>query len=364
MKTNLLPSMTLEEAMELQFKIVDSIGKEFSGSEFLNLSEVGLAGDNKKPTATTKAEKAFARIFGAQDAVLVRGAGTNAIASAISILCKDIRKIVIHNSPIYTTTRDTLIDRAIDTYVCDFHDLSTLEKAREFSDVLLVQHTRQKEDDHYDISKVISRARELNFRIICDDNYAVGKVKKIGVELGADVSCFSNFKLLGPEGIGCVVGKSDIIKAIKDKMYSGGMQVQGFEAIEALRGFVYVPVAHAVAFNELVKTSEIVKEELNEFIQDTQLVNAQSRVLIVRFKRPIAREVLKLAREYGVATYPVGAESKYEVLPMFYRLSGSFIKNNPELEDYAIRINPMRAGSGTIVSVLKEIMTRIENVSK
>ncbi len=38
------------------------------------------------------------------------------------------------------------------------------------------------------------------------------KVKEIGSELGADLSAFSTFKLLGPEGIGCIVGKKELLK--------------------------------------------------------------------------------------------------------------------------------------------------------
>ncbi|MDO7204817.1 aminotransferase class V-fold PLP-dependent enzyme [Paraclostridium bifermentans] len=68
--------------------------------------------------------------------------------------------------------------------------------------------------------------------MITDDNYAVMKVEYIGVEVGADLSCFSLFKLLGPEGIGCIVGKSTYIDKLIKTNYSGGLQVQGHEAID------------------------------------------------------------------------------------------------------------------------------------
>ena len=46
------------------------------------------------------------------------------------------------------------------------------------------------------------------------------------------MACFSTFKLQGPEGIGCVVGKKAYIDKIRAMHYSGGCQTQGFEAME------------------------------------------------------------------------------------------------------------------------------------
>jgi len=44
---------------------------------------------------------------------------------------------------------------------------------------------------------------------------------------------------------------------------------------------------------------------------------------------------------------------------MFYRVSGTFLKSNPQLEDYMIRINPMRAGADTIIRVLDEAVAKV-----
>ena len=52
------------------------------------------------------------------------------------------------------------------------------------------------------------------------------------------------------------------------------------------------------------------------------LANAQSKVLLVEFHEEIAKAVLREAQKLGAAPNPVGAESKYEVVPMFYRVSG------------------------------------------
>ncbi|MEG0659906.1 MAG: aminotransferase, partial [Anaerorhabdus sp.] len=82
--------------------------------------------------------------------------------------------------------------------------------------------------------------------------------------------------------------------------------------------------------------------------------NAQSKVLLVEFDQEIAEEVLIEAEKRGAAPNPVGAESKYELVPMFYRVSGTFLKADPTLKKRMIRINPMRAGKNTVLRILEE----------
>lgn len=89
-------------------------------------------------------------------------------------------------------------------------------------------------------------------------------------------------------------------------------------------------------------------------VKQAVIANAQSKVLIVEFHQPIAARVLKVAQERGALPYPVGAESKYEIPPLFYRLSGTFREANPSLGDYAIRINPNRSGEETVLRILRE----------
>ena len=75
--------------------------------------------------------------------------------------------------------------------------------------------------------------------------------------------------------------------------------------------------------NEELVERLCVKKEV-EGIADAFLANAQSKVLLVEFEEPIAKEVLKYAEELGALRNPVGAESKYEMCPLFYRVSGTF----------------------------------------
>ena len=137
------------------------------------------------------------------------------------------------------------------------------------------------------------------------------------------------------------------------------MQVQGHEALDVLHGLVYAPVALAIQ----AQVNEECVKRLNagEIPQVKQafLANAQSKVLLVEFHENIAEKVLIEAEKLGAAPNPVGAESKYELVPMFYRISGTFRSADPALESRMIRINPMRSGADTILRIIKDAIERV-----
>ena len=56
MNTYPLHSLSLEEAMKLQFKVVDCITKEFEGHEILTRGDLGVVMGLNKPVTTAKAE--------------------------------------------------------------------------------------------------------------------------------------------------------------------------------------------------------------------------------------------------------------------------------------------------------------------
>ena len=56
----------------------------------------------------------------------------------------------------------------------------------------------------------------------------------------------------------------------------------------------------------------------------------------------------------------VGAESRYELVPMFYRVSGTFRATDPTITKRMIRINPMRSGDDTVIRILKEAMEKVK----
>ena len=363
MNTYPLHSISLEEAMKLQFRVVECMTKEFEGHEILTRGDLGVVRGLNKPVTTMKAEKVIARIFDAEACVLVRGAGSAAIRFGLHTMLKCGQKILVHKAPVYNTTATSLDMLGLEPVEADFNDLGEIRRVLEENPDIqgaLVQYTRQKMDDHYDMEEVVRAIKEAReIPILTDDNYAVMKVKKIGVQCGADLSCFSSFKLLGPEGIGVIVGKKKYIAQLISESYSGGMQTQGHEALDVLHGLVYAPVALAIQaqVNEEC-VSRLKAGEIPE-VKDAFLANAQSKVLLVEFHENIAEAVLKEAQKLGVAPNPVGAESKYEMVPMFYRVSGTFRKADPTLEQRMIRINPMRAGADTILDIIKKSVERV-----
>ncbi|WP_372506350.1 hypothetical protein [Actinomadura madurae] len=78
--------------------------------------------------------------------------------------------------------------------------------------------------------------------------------------------------------------------------------------------------------------------------------------MLVRLDAPVARRVIEAAARLGAAPYPVGANSRYEIAPLFYRLSGTFLAGTPELADWTIRINPMRAGADLVLTILADAL--------
>ena len=363
MVTYPLQSISVEEAMQLQFKVIDCITREFPGHEILTRGDLGVVPGLNKPVTTMKAEKVIARIFDAEAAMLVRGAGTDAIADALYSVIKAGETLLVHTSPIYSTTKLTIDRQGLKTVAADFNDLADIKRVLgEHPEIkaVLVQYTRQSMTDSYDMEEVIRTIKETrNIPIVTDDNYAVMKTPKNGSQCGADLACFSTFKLQGPEGIGCIVGKKEYIDYLVKLNYSGGSQTQGHEALEVLRGMVYAPVALAI---QAQVNDRLVQRLLGgelPGIKDAFLANAQSKVLLVEFEEPIAEQVLEEAEKLGAAPNPIGAESRYELVPMFYRVSGTFRATDPTITKRMIRINPMRSGDDTVIRILKEAMEKV-----
>jgi hypothetical protein len=357
MKTFPLPALSLSEAVEQQFKLVAAITRHFSGTEFLSGGDRGLVPGLGRPRATEKTEAVLADYFGQEDAVLVRGAGTGSIRAALGAVFSPGDSVFVHAAPIYPTTKVSLNVMNLSSLEADFNDGSGAVAAYRDSPAAgaLLQLARQKPDDSYDYTLLIPALKEVfpEKPVLTDDNYAVMKVPKIGCQTGADLSCFSLFKLLGPEGIGCVTGKKKYTETIRASHYSGGVQVQGPEAMEALRSLVYAPVALAIQAQVCDEVAERLCNGEVKGVKDAFVANAQSKVIILELDDAKAPAIIKRAERYGAAPYPVGSESRYEITPLFYRVSGTFIKSNPSLASRMIRINPMRAGAETILNILR-----------
>jgi hypothetical protein len=247
----------------------------------------------------------------------------------------------------------------------DYHDLIAVQESLPKVKLVLIQHSYQQIKDSYRIQDLIHCIKEAvpDMPIVVDDNYTVFKTPGIGVQMGADVSTFSGFKLLGPEGVGVVIGKKEPIEVIKNRNYSGGGQVQGPEAMELLRALVKAPVLCAIQSAQVEKICERLNQgEIGE-VEWAQVSNSQSRNVIIKLRDPIAFEVIENADEFGGAIHPVGAESKYEVLPMIYRVSGSFLESAPDMAPYLLRVNPMRSGADLTISIIKKAIKKVKNES-
>jgi hypothetical protein len=359
----MLDALSIEQAMELQFKLVDCIHRNFPNGLFLQQGDLGLV-QGGSPLHTTLAEQTLAQFFGAQDCVLVRGAGTGAIREALGAVAQPGGSVLVHAAPIYPSTEITLRDMALRVVNANYNDLEetrsvvTLQKPS----VAVVQHARQLLTDSYSLRDVIATLKGCGCQVVVDDNYAVLKTPLCGIAAGADLAAFSLFKLQGPEGIGCVLGKRELLQRIRRRNCTGGSQVQGMEAMEALRSLVNVPVAMAVQAMQTEQARVDIQKLADKKIWGIRRVfvaNMQSRVLLVEFEQPIAYRVLSQAEKLGASPRPVGAESKYEIPALFYTVSRTFAVENPERLNYYIRINVMRAGADTVVRILKEALKSI-----
>ncbi|MBE2896036.1 aminotransferase class V-fold PLP-dependent enzyme [Pasteurellaceae bacterium HPA106] len=359
-----LTSLTLEQAQAKQFALVDCITRHFPNSQFLH-ADLGLATGLNQPATTARVEQVLAAFFNAESAVLLQGAGTGALRAGLNALLTREETLLVHQAPIYPTSKVSIEQLGCKVVQADFNNLSALDEslALHKPSTALIQHTRQRPQDSYALAEVIAHCAQHGVSTLIDDNYATLKVPAIGCELGATLSTFSSFKLFGPEGVGVAMGVKSAVDAIKQTLYSGGCQIQGWQALAVLRGMVFAPVMHAIAASQ----GEQIVERLNQGecpqVKNAYIVNAQSKVVIVELAKPIAPAVIEHASHLGALGYPVGAESKYELPPLFYRVSGTFLAQDPNARETLIRINPNRSGADTVIRILKESIQAVESKS-
>ncbi|MGJ3507350.1 aminotransferase class V-fold PLP-dependent enzyme [Enemella sp. A6] len=361
--TTPLPIPTMSQAREAQRKLVAAASEHFAGNAIFS-TDVGVNPPLGRPDTTARVEAALAMAFDAEAACLVQGAGTGAIRTALSAgpLSEGDRRPIVHDAADYATTATTFHDTAIQPVRVDFNDAEALARELAGGNVqwLYLQHTRQRLTDSYSPADVIAAARAAGVRTIVDDNYAVYRTPLMGSQLGASASAFSLFKLHGPEGVGVVVGDADVIERAHRANYSGGGQVQGHQALMALQQLVMVPVNWALQAQASVELAQRLAAGEVPGIVEAQLANAQDLCVIALLDRPVAPDLMRAAARCGAATHPVGSNSRYEILPMVYRLSGSNLETHPELRDRTLRINPMRADAELCVRILQRAEGEID----
>ena len=67
MRTFPLEYLTLDEAKRLQFKLVDTNTRHFTGVEFLSMGDSGMVPGIGRSRTTAKVEKVIAEFIGAHD---------------------------------------------------------------------------------------------------------------------------------------------------------------------------------------------------------------------------------------------------------------------------------------------------------
>jgi Cys-tRNA synthase (O-phospho-L-seryl-tRNA:Cys-tRNA synthase) len=347
--------MSLPEAVKMQFRLVDAIHRYFTGREILQAGDYGADPEYGRPRFTAKVETALADFFEAEDAILVRGAGTGAIRAALMATLNPLDRVVVHDAPVYATTAVTFRAMGLRLVRVNLNQYERLTDALS-QDVrcVYVQHSRQLLEDRYDLGEVIRvcRAGAPGVLIVVDDNYTVMQVPMIGCQLGADLSTFSTFKVLGPTGVGCVVGRAKCIQQIRDDAYSGGSKVQGPEAMDMLKTIVFAPVVLAIQAEVVAEIVDRLNRREVEGVIRALASNHQERTALVELEEPIAHQVIEAATRLGAAPYPVGSSSRYEVSTMIYRLSRTMIEADPSMGDRFLRVNPFRSGPDTVMRIL------------
>ncbi|MFF1961732.1 aminotransferase class V-fold PLP-dependent enzyme [Streptomyces sp. NPDC058220] len=356
-----LATIALEDAVQRQFRLLEHTAAHFEGPQLFE-ADTGVVPGLGRPRTTARVEAVLADFFGAEDAALVQGAGTGAIRAALQGAVSPGDPLLIHRAPVYRTTAVTLRGLGVRTTEVDFNDRTALQEALESGAFAwaYVQHSRQRLADSYDPGEVLAACRAAGVRTVVDDNYAVLRVPASGVELGADASCFSLFKLHGPEGVGAVVGARDLVAHVRGDNYSGGGQVQGHQALDALRALTHVPVMWALQSQVGAEVAARLSAGEVPGVAEVRIANAQDRCLLVRLDRPVARELPAAAARHGAAPYPVGSNSRYEIAPLVYRMSSSSLDDTPELADWTVRINPMRAGADLVIEILRRALHDLE----
>jgi hypothetical protein len=360
--------MTVEQATEHQFRLVDA-AQSVLGSDAVFSEDYGqnreLAtvtfGGGGRPQTTASVERVLADFFEAEDAVLVQGAGTGAIRAMLNGALEPGAPVVLHSAPPYKTTMPAMRHMGLQLRQVDFNDFDTVRaEVRDARPTgFYIQHVPQALGDSYEIEALIALVREEcgeSVRILVDDNYAAMRSRRIGIQMGADASALSFFKLLAPSQIGCVAGTGELVAATRRDLSSAGCQVQGPDALAALRMLVYAPVALAIQNATVLECTERIKALIAEgrlpFVHWAVAAQPGIRSVVLVFERPIAEEFVRSAWRNGSPSRSVGEEAQQEFLPLFTYLTSTFLKSTAGLEQYAVRVNPMRAGPESVLRVL------------
>ncbi len=369
--TTVRPQMSLEDAAATQFRLVDAV-QSVMGSDLALTEDYGQArelgtlqfGAGGRAHATARVEQTLARFFGVEDAALVPGAGTGAIRAMLNSALTPGASVLVHDAPVYKTAHPVMRHMGLQLDTVDFNDLDAVVRAvrEKRPAAVYYQYVPQQLGDTWRPEELLAAvaAADADVLLLADDNYAVMRVPSISVESGAHASAFSLFKLLAAANVGCVLAGPEMIGGIRRDLSSAGCQVQGPQAMEALRSLVYAPVALALQDRVVVEATRRINEMVaaGELPGVARAVAGQPaiRSVVLVFEEPVAEAFLAAAWRHGSPSRSVGEEAAIEVLPLFTYLTGTFLRGTPGLERYCLRINPMRGGPEAIVRVVTDAL--------
>lgn len=371
--------VSLDEAVRFQHRLVD-VAQQVMGSDVVFIEDYGQVrelatvgfGGGGRPHATARVEEVLAGFFGSEGAVLVHGAGTGSIRAMLNALVEPGSQVLVHDAYPYKTTLPAMRHMGLEVSYSSFDVGADLEARLRDNppDTVFVQHVPQRLGDRHDVADVIGLVRSVcgdSVRVLVDDNYAVMRSPHIGVQLGADASALSLFKLLSPNPIGVVMSDSEAVGQVRRDLSSAGCQIQGPHAMAALRALVFAPVALAIQNQTVLDATDAVNEGIGTsdypYLASAFAAQPGIRCMVLLFDRPVAEEFLRSAWRNGSPSQSVGEEAQFEFLPLFTYLTSTFLRSSPGLEQYAVRVNPMRGGPDTVLRILRAALADPEFLS-
>lgn len=109
--------------------------------------------------------------------------------------------------------------------------------------VLSIAHISNVLGTVFPIKKIVEKVHQYGGIVILDASQSIGHMKVDVKQLGCDFLCFSGHKMCGPQGIGVLYARKDLLQNMTPLYYGGGMiakvyndhtQIKkGFEALEA-----------------------------------------------------------------------------------------------------------------------------------
>ncbi len=106
-------------------------------------------------------------------------------------------------------------------YVLDQEDFR--EQLTENTKLLCLNHASNTLGTIHPVVRMIKQAKKLGTFVVLDSTQAVPHVPVDFRETGADLMAFSSHKMLGPTGVGCLVGRPDVLEGMQPFQFGGDM---------------------------------------------------------------------------------------------------------------------------------------------